>query len=333
MKTIKLWFSDFYESFDPEDNYLHNLLSAHYNVELTPSNPDYLIYSCYGNDFLNFDCVRIYYTGENLRPDFNLCDYAIGFDHLDFGERYFRYPNFAFLEDQFLQLLKTDGKNTTPSAEKEYFCNFIYANSQADPARDKFFHLLNQYKEVSSPGRHLNNISMEVGERFAEDWMYTKLEFQSRCKFSIAFENTSSPGYTTEKLLHAYITGTIPIYWGNPEVTKDFNPDSLINCHDFSNFEEVVERVKEIDRDDDLYNKIFREPSFRNNKIPPLLQKEKLIDFLKNIFDKDLEKAICRPSYGTTRKYENNLKELFTIKSRYEKLQPYLKYLKPFKKL
>ncbi|MCM4158793.1 glycosyltransferase [Antarcticibacterium flavum] len=333
MKTIKLWFSDFYDSFDPEENYFSSLLSSMYNLVLSPDDPDFLIYSCYGNDYLNYDCVRIYYTGENLRPDFNLCDYAIGFDHMDFGERYFRYPNFAFLEDQFLQLLKTDGKKTAASAKKDYFCNFIYANSQADPARDRFFHLLNQYKAVSSPGRHLNNISMEVGERFAEDWMYTKLDFQSRCKFTIAFENTSSPGYTTEKLLHAYITGTIPIYWGNPEVTKDFNPDSLINCHDFKNFEEVVERVKEVDQNEELYRKILQEPAYRGNTIPPQLQKEKLVAFMKNIFDKNKEEAIQRPGYGTTLKYENSLKDLHRIKSRYEKLQPYLKYLKPFKKL
>jgi alpha(1,3/1,4) fucosyltransferase len=151
MKTIKLWYSDFYDGFDPEENYFSSLLSSMYDLVLSPDDPDFLIYSCYGNDFLNYDCVRIYYTGENLRPDFNLCDYAIGFDHLDFGERYFRYPNFAFLEDQFLQLLKTDEKKTAPSAKKEYFCNFIYANSQADPARDKFFHLLNQYKKFPPP--------------------------------------------------------------------------------------------------------------------------------------------------------------------------------------
>src|SRR5690606_9454891 len=170
MKTIKLWFTDFFKDFNPEDNYIYHLLSDHYIIKLTPQNPDYLIYSCYGNDFLKYDCVRIYYTGENLRPDFNLCDYAIGFDHLNFGERYLRYPNFALIEDQFLQLIKREVSEDYKAVNKDYFCNFIYANSQADPVRDQFFHLLNEYKKVSSPGKHLNNISMEVGERFSQDW-------------------------------------------------------------------------------------------------------------------------------------------------------------------
>ncbi len=328
MKIIKLWFSDFYEGFDPTNNYLHNLLYDIYKVELSSENPDYLIFSCYGNDFLNYDCVRIFYTGENLRPDFNLCDYAIGFDHLNFGERYLRYPNYALIEDQFSQLIKPQNQVDFSLEKKDHFCNFIYANAQADPTRDHFFHLLNKYKKVSSPGRHLNNISWDVGERFSEDWMYTKLQFQSRCKFSIAFENTSSPGYATEKLMHAFIAGTVPIYWGNPAVTKDFNPNSFINCHDFNSFGEVVERVKEMDQNDELYNKIQCTPAFKNNKLPPQLKKEVLVNFLKNIFDKEPKEAIVRPPYGTTLKYENTLKDLYNIKARYKKLQPYLKFFK-----
>ncbi|NJW54503.1 glycosyltransferase family 10 domain-containing protein, partial [Salinimicrobium oceani] len=196
--------------------------------------------------------VKIYYTGENLIPDFNLCDYGIGFSYLDLGDRYLRYPNFALIPDQFGKLLKHKSFTIEDIQKKEFFCNFIYSNSQADPARDQFFHLLSNYKEVMSPGKHLNNTSMDIGGRFTEDWMYTKLEFQSKFKFSIAFENSSSPGYTTEKLMHSYITNTIPIYWGNPEVAKDFNPNSLINCHEFKTFDEVVERVKEIDQNDEL---------------------------------------------------------------------------------
>lgn len=332
MKLIKLWFSDFYDGFNPEDNYLYHLLSNFYKIEITSEKPDYLIFSCYGNEFLNYDCIRIFYTGENLRPDFNVCDYAIGFDHMEFGERYLRYPNYAFIHDQFLQLVKPEVSEKIKAKNKDHFCNFIYANSQADPIRDKFFHLLNEYKPVASPGKHLNNTSMEVGERFSEDWMYTKLEFQRRCKFSIAFENTSTPGYTTEKIMHAFIAGTIPIYWGNPEVAKDFNPASFINCHDFDNFNEVIIRVKEIDENDELYDSIVAEPAFKNNTIPAHLEKEHLIKFLRKILDQNKIEAKQRPSFGTTLKYENDLRNLHQASYRYARLQPYLKYFKVFKK-
>jgi|25_taG_2_1085351.scaffolds.fasta_scaffold00143_35 hypothetical protein len=312
MTEIKLWYSDFYKGFEPSNNFLQELLSKHYKISLDPKEPDFLIYSCYGKDFLNYKkSVRIFYTGENLIPDFNLCDYAIGFSHLEFGDRYLRYPNFALIPDQFEELLKQRSFTVEDVQKKTYFCNFIYSNSQADPARDEFFHLLNNYKRVMSPGRHLHNATMDIGGRFAKDWMYSKLEFQSKCKFSIAFENSSSPGYTTEKLMHAYITNTIPIYWGNPEVVKDFNPKSLINCHEYGNLEEVVEKVKEIDENNQLASEILNEPPFRENIIPTNLREETLEKFLYSIFDRDPKMAFLRSRFGTTRNYEQELVKKF----------------------
>ena len=315
-KQIKLWFTDFYKGFDPSNNYLYQLLNRHYELILDPDNPDYLIYSCYSRDFLKYEnSIRIFYTGENLVPDFNLCDYAIGFNYLEFGDRYLRFPNFALIPDQFEKLIKKKGLSSPDLEKKEFFCNFIYSNSQADPARDHFFHLLSNYKKVHSPGSHLNNASMDIGERFTEDWMYTKLNFQSKCKFTIAFENSSSPGYTTEKLMHAYITNTIPIYWGNPEVTKDFNPESLINCHDFSSFEEVVEKVKELDENDELALQILNEPAFAENRIPANLKHNKLESFLCAILDQEISHAVRRPKYGTTCKYEKEFSQKFHVKN------------------
>ncbi len=56
------------------------------------------------------------------------------------------------------------------------------------------------------------------------------------------------PGYTTEKLFDCFKAGTVPIYWGNPEITRDVNPKAFINCNDYENdFDAVIERVKEID--------------------------------------------------------------------------------------
>lgn len=319
MKTIKLWFTDFYDGFEPDNNFFFNHLSKDYNLVVVKENPDFLFFSCYGNDFLKYDCVKIFYTGENLRPDFNLCDYAIGFDYMEFADRYIRIPNFAFYEEQFEQLILD--KSKMPPKEKKFFCNFIYSNSNADPTRDQFFHLLSSYKKVDSPGTHLNNIKFNVGKRFSSDWMFSKIEFQSRSKFSIAFENTTSPGYTTEKLLHAFISDTIPIYWGNPEVEKDFNPKAFINCHNYGNFQEVVDRVKQIDNDPELYNSILREPAFRQNLIPENLRKERVLSFLKSILDQDPKEALKRPAYGTTAKYEKDLKNLINLKNKVSKIK------------
>lgn len=325
MRKIKLWFTDFYEGFDPYNNILLGLLEPHFKLELNPERPDFLIYSCHGRDFLNFNTCRIFYTGENLVPDFNLCDFALGFHHLQFADRYLRFPNYAFLRDQFQDLLKEKNFTATVLEQKQHFCNFIYANAQANPARDNFFHLLNDYKKVSSPGKHLQNMNFNIGERFSEDWMYTKLNFQSSCKFSIAFENTSSPGYVTEKIMHAFITNTIPIYWGDPEVTKDFNPEAFINCHNFRNFEEIVEYVKKVDNDDQLYLNILNAPAFPNNQVPEHLKIDNLLHFFDKIFKLTNEDRIKRPNYGTCKKYEEELKHIMNKPTAWQRFKNKLK--------
>ena len=67
-------------------------------------------------------------------------------------------------------------------------------------------------------------------------------------------------GYTTEKLVHAMAAHTIPIYWGNPQVSEDFNPKSFINCHDYSSLEAVIERIIEVDQNESLYRHYLEEP-------------------------------------------------------------------------
>ena len=65
MKKIKIKYVDFWPSLNPEDFIFTKLLRKHFEVEIS-DNPDYIFYSLIGNkDYLNYDCVRIFYTGEN----------------------------------------------------------------------------------------------------------------------------------------------------------------------------------------------------------------------------------------------------------------------------
>ena len=93
MKTIKIKYVDFNVGlgFDPNNNEIINALSKRYNV-VQCDDPDYIFYSVFGLDHLKYDCIRIFYTGECYTPDFNECDYAMGFDRLSFGDRYLRLP-------------------------------------------------------------------------------------------------------------------------------------------------------------------------------------------------------------------------------------------------
>lgn len=135
------------------------------------------------------------------------------------------------------------------------FCSFVYSNGEwASPLRKQFFDLLSAYKRVDSGGRYMNNVGGPV-----ED----KLAFQSEYKFCIAFENSVGEGYTTEKLVEAMMSGSIPVYWGDPSVAEEFNPGSFINVSDFGSLEEVVQEVVRLDNDDEAYLEMLNRPWVR----------------------------------------------------------------------
>lgn len=316
MQDIRIHFSDFSSDFVVEDSFFYKVLSAHYRLILDSENPDYLFYSCFGQKYLDYDCIRIFYTGENLRPDFNVCDYAIGFDYMEFEGRYLRFPSYAMDGAQFDQL--TQG-NAMPGevAIKRNFCNFIYSNASADLVRDRFFKLLSEYQQVDSLGPHLTNCSVPIGARYASDWRESKVITQQDYKFSVAFENSLGNGYTTEKLLHALISNTVPIYWGNPRVADDFNPAAFVNVHDYDSIDQVIDVVRQLDSDHEAYLKMLNAPAFREGTVPEHLSDARVVEFLKPALDQSPELARRRPGVGTTGLYEDRLKRMERMRRRF----------------
>ncbi|HZK54106.1 MAG TPA: glycosyltransferase family 10 [Desulfosporosinus sp.] len=307
MKTIKVKFSGFWGKFDENENFIINVLRKHYYVILSDL-PEYLFYSVFSSDFLKYDCVRIFYTGENLCPDFNLCDYGIGFSYMDFSDRYLRFPQYLVndysynLNDNYeYDLNLAQNKHLITQEEickKKSFCSFVYSNADADPFRKKIYDALTIYKEVASGGRFSNNIGGPVVD---------KLQFQLNYKFSIAFENSSTPGYTTEKIIQAFAAKTIPIYWGNPEIGKEFNEKAFVNCHQHDSIDDIVAEVMNIDNNYDRYYNMLLEPAFLQKFDVQNLYKN-LDGFLIKIIDQDFALSLRRNTCYWGRRYETKMK-------------------------
>ena len=162
---------------------------------------------------------------------------------------------------------------------------------QSDPRiqplfhRTRIFDLLSAYKPVTSGGKWRNNVGGP---------MVDKIAFQSKYRFLIAFENSSTLGYLTEKFAQAAQSNAVPIYWGDPEIGKLFNPRAFINCHELPSLEAAVERVKSLDSNEDLYRRLLSEPWFPDGHEPESLQQKTIADFFANIFDQPLETAYRR---------------------------------------
>ena len=268
---IKICFTDFWSNFDKEDNLFLNLLGEEYDVIVTDDDPDLLFYSYFGNNFTRYNCKRIYFTGENVRPNFKECDFAFSFDLTGDNPNHYRLPLYALFDDVSKLTRAKNVKEIMAGHSK--FCNFIYSNPNAK-LRNNFFHKLSAYKKVDSGGRVLNNIGGRVDN---------KLDFVSDYKFTIAFENESHRGYTTEKIFEPMLVNSLPIYHGNPEVGRDFNTKSFLNYYDFESEEALIERIIELDQNDELYAEYMSQTWFAGNKANKDVDNDNIKAFLMKV--------------------------------------------------
>ncbi|NHA79856.1 fucosyltransferase, partial [Helicobacter pylori] len=254
---------------------------------------------------------RVFYTGENESPNFNLFDYAIGFDELDFRDRYLRMPlyydrlhhkaesvndttaPYKIKSDSLYALKKPSHHfkenhphlcavvNNESDPLKRGFASFVASNPNA-PIRNAFYDALNAIEPVIGGGSVKNTLGYNVKN---------KSEFLSQYKFNLCFENTQGYGYVTEKIIDAYFSHTIPIYWGSPSVAKDFNPKSFVNVHDFKDFDEAIDYVRYLHTHPNAYldmlyenplNTLDGKAYFYQN-----LSFKKILDFFKTILEND----------------------------------------------
>lgn len=272
---IRLQFAGFWDSFDPADNYFTRLLAHRYRLELC-DDPDFLIFAYVGRrrrDYRRYDCVRIFYTGENIAPDWSACDWAFSFEHST-HPRHFRLPHWPFYVDPTALVKPPTYDPAATLARKSRFCAFVVSNPLCR-TRNDFFRRLSRYKPVDSGGRVLNTLGHRVGD---------KLAFLRDYKFTIAFENESHPGYTTEKIVEPMLADSLPIYWGDPLVGRDFDTRSFLSAHDSATLDDLVDRVIAVDRDPDLHRELLGRPWYRDNAVPASADAATVLDRFSHIF-------------------------------------------------
>lgn len=280
MPTVRLALCDLAPDWNPQDNYFTRALTrAGWSLVFCrgPQDaPDFVLCGTFGFDFLRYDCCRIQFSGEDSWPDLNLYDYAMGFRLLDYDGRCLRLPLYA-MRGSWEPALR---KHTLPDEtflQRRKFCNFVVSNDYSKE-RNAFFEALNARRPVDSGGSYRNNIGGPVRD---------KLSFQQQYKFSIAYENSRSPGYCTEKIVDAFAAGTVPIYWGDPLVRQEFNPAAFLCADDFPDTDALIEAILEIDRDDARFLSYCRAPILcpDGSSRAALYQTDALCtDFLTGIF-------------------------------------------------
>lgn len=309
LPLIKVAYIGFWDKFDPDTFFVTEILKKHFTIQIC-DDPDFVICSCIGDfySYLQYDCPRIMMIGENYIPDFNTIDYAITPYPIQLFDRCFHFPQglSSHSIDKYL-CQRSRGEvffKETDLNEKTIFANFCASHESDTGARGSFFKQLCKYKKVDSIGSYLNNTGY-----YANNYSQ-KHDYQKKCKFSLCFEATCHGGFNTEKIVHAFYNNTIPVYYGDPNIGDVFNKKAFIDVSDYPSFEAAIERIIELDQDDEAYLQMLNEPIFDDPNYTEKMWME-LEDFLIHIFQQDPNLA-----YRRSRAYYAHYYESFLNKCR-----------------
>jgi len=319
MKNIKVDFKNFWKlnyEHDVTIKFIKHYFSINnYLLEIDSEEPEIIFYSVNswknGNsyfpkdDIINSKGVKVLFSRENLRahsynksylPNLDKFDFVLGFEDNPKKNQY-KIPYYFVigkLYDQNYIDYKTIEKNLVENSYQKNK-NICLISRNAHKLR---LDLIHKFKDkqtiVDCPGKVGNNMSSidDIPSKSLtarEKHNDIKRNFLENYFFNICPENSWSPGYTTEKLYHAMISGCIPIYWGCDKLDDGFYNKQkifLIN-KDLSNIDQIVEStIKLINNPDQLLRYIAMNP-FGENRLNIIKEQNEKI---RKIFQKIIEK-------------------------------------------
>lgn len=218
----------------------------------------------------------LFFTGENVRPDFSHCDWAISFCRDIDDPRHLRVPLWVprlyaigWRPDDLLST------NLRRPPDNRAFCNFIFSNPV--PERERLFRLISTRKRVDAPGISMHN-HPSIGGSF-----WDKYRFMSNYRFSIASENERCVGYSTEKIMEAFLAGTIPVYAGDPSVTVEFNPEAFLEVDRCGGLCGLADQVLAVDGDRRRRGMMAAAPVYNDDRLPECAREDRMMAFFEQV--------------------------------------------------
>lgn len=272
---------------DSPESFIYDILNDTYIFKYT-DNPDFLFYttSVKGSDAYR-KCVRIFFTTEDIFPDFNKCDYGISPMPLNFGERHAKYLPVGKSYKIYGTLLAQKNKAFGKSMASRKFCNVVSAGNSTmkrTETETTFVKLLSDHKKFDfiSPFYWIMQIFRGSKNKPGME----------NYKFTVVLGKAASDRDTTEALSNALAAHTIPIYFGKPKDCLGYNKKAFIDANDYESPSAIVNKVIELDNDNKAYTKMLNEPPLENMSYDPQAELKK---FLINIIEKGNKPFIKNP--------------------------------------
>lgn len=276
MKAKTVSFCDFWPSFNPKANFFFSRVLREFNLVIASEDesPEFLIYSVWANGVEHLskrykNSKKLCFSGEcferqglNINEKIKLGHCVIGMEKGYEDETlFFRMPNVLIRNFFGLGLesaLSCHMKHIKNLSQKNIFCTFAYNNNRA-AERKIFCKKLSEYRAVNCVGRVLNNTDIVPQDRF--------LNYLEDSIFQVAYENYSYPGYCTEKIWWGFLSGSVPLYWGDPLVHQDLDPNSFLSRHDYNCDESFIESILELSSNERKYKTMLETPKILNRNL------------------------------------------------------------------
>jgi hypothetical protein len=302
VKELRVAFCEMWDQFQPKYNFFLLLLTwvgqqNGIRVIHDEGDPNLVFYGPYSNggEARYPGVAKVFFTGENLPAKKNTDTFLnIGFNY-ETTQDYLRLPLwvteinwFGADVDKLVNprpVSLKDAMSVPDLDKKTKFCAFVATNPN-NQNRNAAFQILDKWRGVDSGGRLFCNlpggpIPAGLGGGGGD---LAKVAFYKDYKFALTFENSSSPGYTTEKLFHAKVAGCVPIYWGDPFVDRDFESKGFINANQVSDAKGLIDLVSKVAEDPAAWRAMASVPALSEFK--KLWCQRTMVDLANRIFQK-----------------------------------------------
>lgn len=253
------------------------------------------IHSVYGNTLPPIpkdpNTLYVQFSYENKCNDPSLFD-------INFIQNEINQENVVLFFTAFYHILYYNALNQPSIMNIEYFmkprvyekkerkfCIFNVSNHVSIPRTYFYFILSHLYKQPDSCGKFLNNGVVCPPSYHSPEYC----DFLSQYKFMICFENDCQDYYFTEKLINAYYSGTIPVFWGFSNIEKYLNLDAIVYLKkDYTQGDvfDVINQIIVLDNVEDAYKAKFENTLFKEGILIDEFNIVKIQEKVQNILDK-----------------------------------------------
>jgi FkbM family methyltransferase len=145
--------------------------------------------------------------------------------------------------------------NNVDNIDKKFEVSFLCGGKQRIEGHHLRHKLYKREKEIiipkqwyyTLPDYDYNNGHHTIVQYEGKSPGYEKLKLWNSM-FSICIENSSNRNYHTEKVIDAFLSKTIPVYWGCPNLEElGYDPNGFIYCN---NDDEIINTVNKLTPDD-----------------------------------------------------------------------------------